>query len=1110
MHGTVMEALSPSLRRKLDSVVRDARDVAEAGAVSALTQLAVGATEPPKHLTPEERKLRNRLRAHGRQLGDARDPKSGSQQIAHLVSECAYEHWHRMLFARFLAENGLLMHPDGVAVTLAECQEMAAAEPNATGWDVAGRYASRMLPQIFRPQAPELAVHMPPEHQRRLEQLLESLAAEIFTAADALGWVYQYWQSKVKEEINAGEVKVGADELPAVTQLFTEDYMVLFLLHNTLGAWWAAKLLASRPDLARTAQSEQELRVACSVGRTRWEYLRFVRNDNAEWRPAAGGFQGWPRSARNIRVLDPSMGSGHFLAFALPILTDLRMSEEGLDQVTAISSVLKDNLFGLEIDPRCTQIAAFNLAFTAWRAIGYRPLPPVNLACSGLRPNAPRQEWRRLAEGDERATQALERLYDLFEEAPVLGSLIDPDSISDDLFTPGLQTLTALLAAAIGEDSSGEGSGGGELCVYAQGLASAARLLSEQFTLVVTNVPYLVSGKQCSTLRAHLERAYPDAAYDLATAFLQRIAGLVAPGGAHGTVTPQNWLFLASYAAFRREMLESQYVPLFARVGSGATATASWDVIRALCVWIRETATGDAAIEGVDAPAPDEEGRAEALRASTVLHSSVAQMRASPDSRITPGFRTGGTPLKTFAASYQGVKTGDDGRLRRYFWEVPEVGVRWRPLHSTTDATRPFAGLDAIVDWVDDGALMARRQGVSAWGRVGVAASQMRHLPCTLFLGDIFDSNVSAIVPKDPELVPALWAFCSSPEFNIEVRKVDQSLAVTNGALGLIPFDRERWTKEAQLKFPHGLPQPSSTDCTQWLFDGLVPTASDPLQVAVARLVGYNWPRRANVPSSTYGLLGPDGLEHLVDADGIVTLPPLQKQEAAAVRLQHILVHAFGAAWTTSTLDALLEQAGGRGRSLEEWLRNTFFERHCQVFRHRPFVWHIWDGCKRDGFSALVNYHKLDRKLLESLTYAYLGEWLRRQQDDAARNREGAAERLAAAKGLQQRLEAILAGESPLDVFARWKAAKEQPLGWEPDLNDGVRINIRPFLTVPDVGLRGAGVLRCKPNVNWNKDRGKDPAGSPWYAVFRGDRINDHHVTLGEKKEARALQRKAR
>ncbi|MEJ7711060.1 MAG: hypothetical protein WKF84_14645 [Pyrinomonadaceae bacterium] len=147
-----------------------------------------------------------------------------------------------MLFARFLAENNLLMHPEGVAVTLEECEELAKDERRGERLHARrARYASRMLPQIFRTEDPVLNVAFAPEHRRELERLLNDLPVDVFTADDSLGWVYQFWQTNEKTRVNKSGNKIGADELPAVTQLFTEHYMVLFLLHNTIGAWTLAK-----------------------------------------------------------------------------------------------------------------------------------------------------------------------------------------------------------------------------------------------------------------------------------------------------------------------------------------------------------------------------------------------------------------------------------------------------------------------------------------------------------------------------------------------------------------------------------------------------------------------------------------------------------------------------------------------------------------------------------------------------------------------------------------------------------------------------------------------------------------------------------------------------
>ena len=190
---------------------------------------------------------------------------------------------------------------------------------------------------------------------------------------------------------------------------------------------------------------------------------------------------------------------------------------------------------------------------------------------------------------------------------------------------------------------------------------------------------------------------------------------------------------------------------------------------------------------------------------------------------------------------------------------------------------------------------------------------------------------------------------------------------------------------------------------------------------------------------------------------------------------------------------------GHRG-SLKKWLRDKFFKEHYKLFGNRPFVWHVWDGLD-DGFSALVNYHRLDYKGLESLIHRYLADWITQQQRDAAAQVDGADGRVAAAQTLKARLEQILIGEAPLDIFVRWKSLAEQPSGWHPDLNDGVRLNIRPFMYVEDVRYAGAGVLRVKPNVKWGVDRGKDVGSAPWYHLDGGVRNNDRHLGLGRRPE---------
>ena len=760
-----VDALSTDLRNRLAATIKAARRAGESGARNALGMLAVGDARAHASMSPAEQHLRRRLRAHGRQLGDRHDADTGVQAIDRLVHEVAYEHWHRMLFARFLAENHLLIEPEsGVAVSLAECEELA-REQGQDRWTLAGRFAASMLPRIFRSDDPALEVRLAPETRQELERLIESLPTDVFTARDSLGWTYQFWQAERKDAVNKSGVKIGADELPAVTQLFTERYMVLFLLHNTIGAWRAGKLLEARSELAATAASEEELRDAVRLeghGGYDFSYLRFVREpragDEAEqptgsWRPAAGSFEGWPRPAAELRVLDPCCGSGHFLIESLDLLVRLRMEEDHLAPGDAIDAVLRDNLFGLEIDPRCTQIAAFNLALTAWTwpgAGGYRRLPDLNLACSGLAPNAPRDEWTRLSEDAADAgglpperdlfgvddtllsaplRNSLGALHDLFAQAPVLGSLIDPRAVEADLYQHDYESVRVLLGALLKRERGSDEQT--ERAVAAQGMARAAELLAGRYHLVVTNVPCLA------------------------------------------------------------------------------------------------------------------------------------------------------------------------------------------------------------------------------------------------------------------------------------------------------PVSGESW---------------------------------------------------------------------------------------AADRLRQLVAAAYGDDWSTATERQLLVATAANSQpseSIEEWLRDRFFEEHCKLFHQRPFIWHVWDG-RRDGFHALVNYHRLvgpngeARRTLEALTYSHLGNWMARQKVDWEKGVDGADGRLVAAQDLRNQLEKILVAEPPCDLFVRWKPLGEQPIGWEPDINDGVRVNIRPFMSaeLAKGGRAGAGILRAKPKIAWGKDRGTE-ALKPrkrWKPPWLDD---DHEADVDQDRELR-------
>ena len=753
------------------------------------------------------------------------------------------------------------------------------------------------------------------------------------------------------------------------------------------------------------------------------------------------------------------------------------------------------------------QIAAFALALAAWKYPGagdYRELPRLNVACSGQGVAGRRDDWLSLANEDDRLRAGMERLYDLFQQAPHLGSLIDPRREEGDLYEAGYAELLPLLTTALAKHV-----GDAELLavgVAAQGITTAADLLARQYTLVTTNVPFLgKKGKVADLVKDYLNIHYPLGKADLASSFVHRCIQLCHDGGSMAVVTPQSWLFQVSYRKLREEFLSQRKWNLIARLGPNAFETISGEVVNvALVIQTSSKPLANATITGIDVSrnkTPAEKDARLANREPTQMMSvSQADQLRNPDAAFVLSSSQDHRQLSESVQTPQGVKTGDDEKWLLYFWELARQEVGWEYCQSTVNASVAYGGCSLIIDWRTQGDGMVRpRKGNVAKGKFGVAVSQMGTLPVSIYLGHHFDSNVAPVVPLDPPLLPALYCYLGSRGYHDAVRAVDQALKVTNDTLSKVPFDLAYWQGVAAERYPNGLPEPHSDDPTQWLFKGDIATSTDPLQVAVARLLGYRWPDQP---------AGPDTVDQLAATNGIACLPGVRGEPPASERLLDMLRAGYGQSWSNAVLAKLLADAGCKaGNTLHDWLAISFCEQHGKRFHQRPFIWQIWDGCK-DGFSCLVNYHRLNHKTLENLTYSYLWDWITAQTDQARAGKIGADLRLAAAQALQEKLKFILAGEPPYDIFVRWKPLSEQPIGWNPDLDDGVRMNIRPFVE--------AGVLRKNPNIKWTKDRGNEPqrdkAEFPWFwdgHTPKGDRVNDVHLTNAEKLAARAAKKGA-
>ena len=572
--------------------------------------------------------------------------------------------------------------------------------------------------------------------------------------------------------------------------------------------------------------------------------------------------------------------------------------------------------------------------------------------------------------------------------------------------------------------------------------------------------------------------------------------------------------FLSSYKDLRFDIINQNTINHVSALGTKAFETIGGEIVNtALVVFSPTAAADDHTFSAIDANSgANPADKLLCLRDGKINNLIQQKQNQNPDYRITATDLVNSSPLlENYAESGGGISTFDSPRFFLKFWEQLEIQQKYIYCQSPPDGDNIFSGRENLLRWEQGSGDLYRlmkdkkelenySSGIwEVWsrfiGRSGVCVGMMGDLPATPYDGYAFDNNTGVVIPNDPALTGAVWGFVSSRNYSTLVRKIDQKLNVTSGTLVKVPVKLEDHIDTA-------VPEPTSDSPTHWLFHGHPQRATKgtALHVALSRISGFRWPgetdRKMRLSEEAHAWIARAAELPSSDNDGLMGVPPVAGEKSLADRLRAYLAAAFSAEWSDALerrlvieADELLDKKAARDGSLEAWVRDRAFRQHCALFGQRPFLWHISDGLK-DGFSVFVHYHRLDQANLRKLTYTLLGDWLARAkaENNALRYEKG--------RELQQMLEKVLEGEKPYDIFVRWKSLAHQPLGWDPDLDDGVRQNIRPFIK--------AGVLTHDlSKILKDKDRGNDVASAPWYSVFNGERRNDHHTTLADKRVAR-------
>jgi len=548
-------------------------------------------------------------------------------------------------------------------------------------------YWQRAMPFLFEAIADYTELLMPDDllsGNSILAYTREAMTPDACQDVEVIGWLYQFYISEKKDEVFEGlkkNRKITPENIPAATQLFTPHWIVCYLVENSLGRLW----LLNQPNSKLAGQMDYYIAPQEAVT----DFLRIAKPED-------------------IKLCDPACGSGHMLTYAFDLLYAI-YEEEGADPAEIPEKILTHNLYGIEIDERAAELAAFALTMKARgkqrRFLNKRIQPNICV----LRPIkiAPQDLDAYVAEvGRDLFTANLRTLLTQFEEADNFGSLIRPEAMDF------AEIRRVLAEKGIGNQLLLEHVHGDVLRVLEQ-----AEYLSQRYQVVVANPPYMGNGGLNGRLGAWAKDNYPDSKADLFAMFIERNLDLVAKQGAVGMITMQSWMFLSSYEKLRANLLNNKTLVTMAHLGPRAFDSIGGEVV-STTAFVFESAQqrerkGDY-LRLVDGSSEAEKDRMirEAIRNRDC---GWYHRAASADFQKIPGgpiaYWISQKILATFEEPSLGDviitegqnKTADNSRFARLIWEVncDHVGRdrKWLEYAKGGSFRKWYGNIEHVVDW---------------------------------------------------------------------------------------------------------------------------------------------------------------------------------------------------------------------------------------------------------------------------------------------------------------------------------------------------------------------------------------------------------------------------
>ena len=622
-------------------------------------------------------------------------------------------------------------------------------------------------------------------------------------AVQIVGWLYQYYNTEPKEQVFANlkkNIKISAENIPAATQLFTPDWIVRYMVENSLGRLWGE----GHPDFDKSNwkyyldEAPQEPQVAQQLAELRKGYAALTPED--------------------IKCIDPCMGSGHILAYLFDVLMQIYRSAGYTDR-DAAASIVEHNLYGLDIDDRAAQMAYFVVMMKGCHYDSRflrRHLKPHVYA---------------IQESGELTTDALGRLgkqestaralLDGFKNAKEYGSILQPKVTLAEL-----DALQEQLREVDGASDMGNFTDqlvAGQIVNVLYPLIEQARMLVQKYDVVVTNPPYMGSSGMNARLSDYVKKVYPDSKSDLFAVFIERCAQMDKRGGYQAMITQHAWMFLSSFEKLRAKLQLIDTVNM-AHLGARGFDEIGGEVVQTTSFVMRSSHTKGykgtycRLIDGDSEKAKAEmfvsgENRyvAEQDNFSKIPGSPVAYWVAVS---LFSKFQEGKAFVK-YSKACSGLKTGDNDTFLRQWFEVQKSsikfdcasvetakasGAKWFPYNKGGEYRKWYGNRDLIVNFQNDGEEIRKQKekGISiritsyekyfqegiTW--TGLTSGQNTYRYCPK--GTIFDSNKGPMFFNEGHnLIKYFMALFNSKPAQYILDVLNPSMSLQNGDMEKFP-----------------------------------------------------------------------------------------------------------------------------------------------------------------------------------------------------------------------------------------------------------------------------------------------------------------------------------